>query len=247
MKAIVYVGHGIRSAKGNDQFLSFMKETIQEVDIPIQEVGFLESFPPTSEQAIANAVRKGATEICLMPVLLLMGVHAKFDLPALIDLASKKYPHVRFSYGKPLGPDPIAAKILANRLVEKGFNRMEHSAVLLTGHGSRVKETAIQFGELTDLLKIEMGFDTVFPCYLKSNSPLFIDALQRLLLLRYDKIYVLPYLLFSGGYTEIMKRMADNIVKNASNSEIIHCESLRFHYLLRSLLVKRVQESLRQG
>ena len=47
MKAVLYICHGSRIREANEQAISFIQQVMKRVDIPIQEIGFLELSEPT--------------------------------------------------------------------------------------------------------------------------------------------------------------------------------------------------------
>ncbi|MFZ7942642.1 sirohydrochlorin chelatase, partial [Neobacillus sp. 19] len=192
MEAIIYIAHGSRLSKANGKFIDFIKKVMKKASAPQQAYGFLEHAEPSAAQAIEACIEKGASEITVVPVFLLPGIHANFDIPVELE----RYPNIVFHYGKPLGVDAIMVDILADRLAEAGFGEQANEAVLLVGHGSRVPEAAIEFEKLAlDLAQklachVHTGFVT---------TPTFYHDTVRNLAGR--KIFILPHFLFSGGYT----------------------------------------------
>lgn len=237
MKALIYIGHGSRTHQSNEQFSAFIKQIMPQIDADIQEVGFLESASPSISEAAAACAEKGASEILVMPVLLLAGIHSTKDIPEEIAKMKERYPHVSFHYGRELGPDPLAAKILAERVRSVYFDEDESKkAVLLIGHGSRGKASERQLIELGYLLKIELNSQHVFPCFLKEGSPGYQEELQSVVKLGYETIYTIPHLLFTGIFTKRIKEMTENAAAN-----VIHSEPLGFHPKLAELLIKRTK------
>lgn len=89
MQAILYVAHGSRVKAGVEQAKIFLKSVQQEIEIPIQEICFLELATPTIADGIASCINRGATAIAIVPILLLAAQHAKHDIPSEIDKAKK--------------------------------------------------------------------------------------------------------------------------------------------------------------
>lgn len=242
MKAVLYIGHGSQSHRSNEQFYSFIDKVRPLVNVSIQEIGFLECTSPSIEEAVAACVSKGASEIYVVPVLLLAGIHSKVDIPNEIANEQKHYLDVRFYYGKVIGPDVLIAEILAERAWEHGFNKAaDKAAVLLIGHGSRASESELQLTELAQLLSKVLKSPHIFPCYLKQSSPSYKDEIRRVANLGYDKIYTIPHLLFTGIFTKRIKEMAGDI-----SQEVIHCEPLGFHANLVHLIANRTKGELEQ-
>ena len=61
MKAVLYICHGSRIGEANEQAISFIHQVMKKVDIPIQEIGFLELTEPTIAGSFERCVKKGAT------------------------------------------------------------------------------------------------------------------------------------------------------------------------------------------
>lgn len=93
MQAILYIAHGSRVKEGVEQAVNFLQGVQQEVTVPIQEICFLELATPTIAEGIASCIRKGATAIAVMPILLLAAQHAKHDIPKEMAKA-QNYTHM---------------------------------------------------------------------------------------------------------------------------------------------------------
>ncbi len=192
MEAIIYIAHGSRKQEANEKFIAFIREVIQRSGATVQAFGFIEHAEPTIRQAIEECTEQGAREITVVPVLLLPGIHANEDIPA----ECKGYPTVVFHYSKPIGVDEIIVDLLYDRLSNAGFGHHADDTVLLVGHGSRDPAAAIEFEKLANELSFKTASE-VYTGYL-ITSVAYQDKLNELS----DKnVYILPYLLFSGGYT----------------------------------------------
>ena len=228
MDAIIYIAHGSRRAAANQKFISFINKAMKQSMAEIQAYGFLEHAEPSILQAIEACAQKGADRIIVVPVLLLPGIHTKVDIPAEIKKAEKLFPTIQFFCRAPLGSDGIMAAILQERLMAQGFENGNDEAVLLVGHGSREPEAAIEFQNLATLFeaKINKKVHTAF-----LTIPVFYhEKIEELRARSYKKIYVLPFLLFTGGFT----------VKLEMNDEdIIVCNPIGFDDKLIPLIQKR--------
>ncbi|MDQ0201614.1 sirohydrochlorin ferrochelatase [Neobacillus ginsengisoli] len=228
MEAIIYIAHGSRRTAANEKFISFIRRIKNKPGGAIHAYGFLEHAEPSISQAIEMCIDKGANKITVVPVLLLPGIHANEDIPNEF----KGYPDIVFRYAEPLGVDEIMVEVLMDRLKAAGFEQTEDNAVLVVGHGSREQETAIEFETLARRLSGEMNVE-VHTAYL--TTPVFyLEMVEKLV----DKrIYVLPYLLFSGGYKAKMEkelRMYDESIKL--------CDPVGFDEKLIPLIQKRAGE-----
>ncbi|WP_066071424.1 sirohydrochlorin chelatase [Neobacillus soli] len=229
MKATIYIGHGSRRAEANEKFISFIKKVMQPSTAVIQAFGFLEHAEPSIAQAVETCIKQGASEITVVPVFLLPGIHANKDIPA----QCKSYPDIVFRYGKPLGADEMMVEILGARLTAAGFEKRESEAVLLVGHGSREPAAAVEFEKLAQRMAEKIG-QQVHTSYV--TTPVFYHDMAAKFVDK--KVYILPYFLFSGGYTVKMKKELDG-----ASGDIIFCHQVGFDARLIPLIQKRAGEA----
>lgn len=240
MKAMIFVGHGSRTEEGNRSFIDFVSKAISELRPSIGAYAFLEKANPTIPTAINSCVDKGATEISIIPILLLSGIHANVDIPLEIEKAKLQFPDTSFYYASPIGIDEIMVHIVEKRLKEKGFQNQQDEKVLLVAHGSRDKGAEFEFEKLASLIG-EKYFDKIALGYLKA-SPNYRNVLQIQSKSTDQKIYIVPYLLFSGGFTLQIKRSIEEISLQFPIQKMILCNPIGFDRDLIALLRKRIDE-----
>lgn len=228
MDAVIYLAHGSQRSAANEKFVDFIKKAMQHSPISIQAYGFMEHAEPSIAQAIESCIEQGAKRMKVIPVFLLPGIHANVDIP--IELG--RYPDITFHYGKPLGVDDIMVDILVDSLADAGFGARDHEAVLLVGHGSRLPEAGAQFDRLA-LRLAEEAACIVHPAYV--TTPVYYQEMAAKL--AGMKIYILPHFLFSGGFTDKMKRELEWM-----GESIIFCEPVGFNEKLITLIEKRIAE-----
>ncbi|MDQ0156542.1 sirohydrochlorin chelatase [Robertmurraya andreesenii] len=228
MDAVIYLAHGSQRSAANEKFVDFIKRIMQHSPLSIQAYGFLENAQPSIAQTIESCIEQGARRITVVPVFLLPGIHTNVDIP--IELG--QYPDVIFHYGKPLGVDDIMVDILADKLADAGFGARDNEAVLLVGHGSRLPEAGAEFERLAISLA-EKARCSVHPAYV--TTPVYYQEIAAKLVEK--KIFILPHFLFSGGFTDKMKRELEWVEES-----IIFCEPVGFNERLIPLIEKRVAE-----
>lgn len=239
MEATVFISHGSRSEHGNKVFISFIEKVIPTVPSMMAGYGFLENAMPTIFDSVESCLIKGATSITVVPVLLLPGIHANVDIPEELKKISLKYPEVKISYGEPLGVNETILGIVMDRLKEQGFSGSESEAALLVGHGSRDPLAAAEFEKLAGRVqenvqsKVETGYITTVPFY--GEKLMASDESM--------KVYVLPFLLYTGGFTAKMKEAVNNVLIQYPEKEIVLCEPVGFDERLGKLLLQRVDEA----
>ncbi|WP_100372532.1 sirohydrochlorin chelatase [Bacillus sp. FJAT-45037] len=253
MRAILYVGHGSRVQAGNQQLMTFIEQVKGHFQhIAIQEHCFIELSEPTIAEGIAACVKKGATDIAVIPVLLLTANHAKLDIPREIDKAKLVYPQVSFTYGRPFGVEETLISILKKRLEQQGLpertarptdDEREDSIVLLVGRGSSDPDANSDLMKIGRLLWEEAPIADVEVCYIAATRPTVDQGLERLTRYPYKKVYVLPYLLFTGV---LMKGLQKKLThwSEETGIESILCQYLGFDDDMKNVLIRRVEEVL---
>ncbi|MEH7107727.1 sirohydrochlorin chelatase [Bacillus sp. JJ1764] len=226
MNAIIYVAHGSRRAKSNDLFVTFIQKVMATSQASIKEYGFLEHEEPSVNQAVNRCIQQGADQITVVPVFLAPGIHVNQDIPDILRSISG----VEFHLARPLGVDEIMVEILADRLKETQFDK--EAAVLLVGHGSRNAQAAIETECLAQRLKakishpVQIGYMTTSQFYHEKARELMDQT-----------IYILPYFLFTGGYTVKMKRELEKL-----GGDFKFCRPVGFDEKLIPLIQKRASE-----
>ncbi len=236
MEANLYIGHGSRTEAGNRQFAEFIGRTSSRLEVPIQEFAFLELAEPSIDEGISRCIEQGARRITAMPVLLSSGIHARVDIPAVLKRAAGSFPDVEFVYGDVLSRGAGMADILAGKLAEKGFRGDGTEAILLTGHGSRTDKEAKELEKLAGGLLKNHGAGTVRTCYLKEAQPSYPDVLGTMVKEPFDTIYILPYLLFTGKFTERMEKTAAEIQRISPLKSLVMCNAVGFDAGLEEVL-----------
>lgn len=93
-------------------------EAARQAGFALWQEAFLELAEPTLAQAVERLAGRGARRIVVTPYFLVMGVHLKNDLPALLAEASAASPDLELILSEPLGGHPALAKALAERAAE---------------------------------------------------------------------------------------------------------------------------------
>jgi sirohydrochlorin ferrochelatase len=140
------------------------------------ELGHIELNEPALPQTLAALPRDA--EVVLVPLLFGHGHHVKHDVPrALADAA-----HLRGTVAGPLGPHPLLAEALHERLTEavRG-GRHGPDAVVLAAAGSRDPESADDTRRIARALRERLGDGTpVLPAYASAARPTVPEAVRTL-------------------------------------------------------------------
>lgn len=239
MQAVLYVCHGSRVKEAGKQAKFFIQQCMKIVDVPLQEICFLELEQPSIAEGFARCIEKGATKIAVVPVLLLTAVHAKQDIPDELQALQNRYPDVSISYGRPLGVHEQIPSILLERIGKERIGR--GAKVLLVGRGSSDPDVRRDMQHIASLVENAYPFQKVEICFLAAAKPSFQEGLQRALLYHRNQVFVVPYLLFTGRLMMEIERT----IKQFHRSNVVLCSFLGYHPSLVEVLKQRTEEAIR--
>ncbi|MGE7184425.1 sirohydrochlorin chelatase [Peribacillus sp. NPDC006672] len=246
MEAILYICHGSRVKEASAQAIDFIKVCMAAQPNSIQEYCFLELETPTIEDAYERCVQKGAKKIIAIPVLLLTAVHAKYDIPVILNKMKKRFPAVDLRYGRPIGVSDKMVDILVERLEETKERVAEDSLLLLVGRGSSDPDVKRDLGRLADLLSNRFPKSRVQECYLTAASPSFEEALDFAEESRPNQVFIIPYLLFTGILMKSIETRLKKIQKK-ERQKIILCRYLGYHPKIEYAISERIHEVSGEG
>ncbi|WP_458414086.1 sirohydrochlorin chelatase [Schinkia sp. CFF1] len=248
MKAVLFVGHGSQDPEGNEEVRQFIHKMKPQLDSSLLiETCFLEFETPTVNQGLDTCVRKGATEVFVIPIMLLQAGHSKIHIPACIDEAKEKYSHVRFTYGRPIGIHDAALEICMDRLQEIELNESveDHdTAIILLGRGGSDPDANSDLYKITRLLWEKLNYCLVEPAFMGVTKPLINEVVERCVLLGAKKVVILPYFLFTGILIKRLENMIVGYEQQYSNCEFTLAGYFGYHQKLQTILLDRVGEAL---
>ncbi|MCM3109505.1 sirohydrochlorin chelatase [Lederbergia lenta] len=242
MQAVLYIGHGSRVKAGVREAIHFIEKAKAHIDVSIQEVCFLELAEPNIMEGITQCVERGATQIAIIPILLLTAGHAKEDIPIEIEKAKMKYPQIRFTYGETFGIHPKLIDSLYDRILEQNVEISSNAMILLVGRGSSDPVVKQDLSQIANCLKETYHFQKVDICFLYGAKPHFDEALIKLQKAKHKQVFIIPYLLFSGLLMNGIEKKISQI--KGENQQLILCETLGYHPNFQTVLLERVNELL---
>ncbi|WP_374723785.1 sirohydrochlorin chelatase [Calidifontibacillus erzurumensis] len=249
MKAILFVGHGSQDPEGNEevrQFINDMKPLLDER--LLVETCFLEFEHPTVNEGLDTCVRKGATEVYIIPMMLLPAGHSKIHIPACLDEVKEKYPNIRFIYGRPIGIHEAALEICLDRLVEIGVditNVNPEMGIILLGRGGSDPDANSDLYKIARLLQERLkNIPIVEPAFMGVTTPLADEAVRRTVLIGAKKIVILPYFLFTGILIKRMENMIHRFKEQYPTCDFSLAHYFAFHEKLKTIFLDRVKEAL---
>jgi sirohydrochlorin ferrochelatase len=103
-RAYVVIAHGSREAGSNRAFLKVVAR-LKSFEKGVFGA-FLELARPSIPEALEAAVKKGASEVVVVPLLLFPGRHAAGDIPRIVRESARRHRNVRFVVKKALAHHP---------------------------------------------------------------------------------------------------------------------------------------------
>lgn len=235
---LIAVAHGTAHAPG----LRTLAELVARLRFlqPGLEVGlgFVSSAEPHPARLLSDLAERGVPEAVVLPLFLGSGYHVGHDIPEAVRAASA----LRVRTARPLGPDPVLAEVIADRLAEAGATLFGTQVVLVAAGSKNPRANADAF-VMAGMLSERLGTQ-VRTAFLTAAEPSATHLLTRLAR-RGRPVAAAGYLLAEGGYTQ---RLADIAVlaglePGAARTPRVS-GPLGAHELLARLLLRRYDEAL---
>ncbi|MFI5976164.1 sirohydrochlorin chelatase [Streptomyces sp. NPDC051452] len=153
---------------------------------------FLDLLAPSLTEALARL--RG--EVILVPLLLGAGYHVRVDIPEALASAL----HLRARVAGALGPHPLLADALNDRLAEAGWGT-DDGPVVLASAGSTDPDANADAAAMASLLRVRLASrHDVLPAYLCAAGPSPAEAVAALRAEGHSRIAVAPYLMGPGFF-----------------------------------------------
>lgn len=111
-RAVLIISHGSQFSKTKEEIDAVVAKLKAKSKIEIFEYAFLDIESPSIPDGIKTCVKRGATEICVLPNFLNSGRHLDVDIPRIIEEARKKYPRISITTTHPIGQHPKMIDLL---------------------------------------------------------------------------------------------------------------------------------------
>jgi len=196
------VGHGTRDPVGVRSLLQIV-DAVRTAAAPVEVTpAFVELAEPDARTALAGI--SGDRRAVLVPLLLSSGYHDRVDLPAAIAAARPGTAHAPV-----LGPDPLLAVALTDRLHEAGCRPGD--AVVLAAAGSSDPAAVEAVRTQAALLAAELGTD-VSVGFGSAAEPTVPAAVAEARRTGADRVVIAPYLLAPGHFADQLTRAGADLV-----------------------------------
>jgi sirohydrochlorin ferrochelatase len=186
---LLLVAHGTHSAQGSATIHALAREVAaQRTDVRVRLC-----FLDVGEPSLVAALARTQVGTVLVPALLSTGYHVLSDIPGA--LAGR--PDVRLA--RHLGPDPLLATALADRLAEAGGPPA--ATTLLVAAGSSRPEAATELARAASLLSARLGVAV--------GTATLAEDLASVLAAQQAPVRVATYLLSAGRFYDQLRDAAN--------------------------------------
>lgn len=245
MKAILYIGHGTRSKKGAEEAKTFIQRVMGRVDVPIQEISFLELTEPLIGEGFMRCVERGATEITVVPLFLLVAGHIKQDIPLALFSLEAKYPHIQVNVKDPFGVQGEILDAVAELIRIIAVNLVPQDHLLIVGRGSSDPGIHADLWVIANGIRERLGIGHVSICYLAAAEPRLSEGLETITQRATGRIIVVPYLLFSGLlFAEVNKAVRK---RQKKGQQILLTGPLSGHRVIEDIVIDRATSMENNG
>jgi len=216
-------------------------------------LSFVSKAEPRPDAVLGELAKRGAREAVVLPLFLGSGYHVRHDIPAAVQAAAKtaamagapgrdRAARMRVHVARALGPDPMLAQVLAERLAAV-CGRLFGTEVVLAAAGSLDPAATADAVAMASLLAERLGMP-VRTAFLTAAEP-SVSALLARLCRRGRPVAVATYLLAEGGYTQ---RLADIAALSGLEPGAVRtprvAAPIGSHELVARLLLRRYDRAL---
>jgi len=245
--ALVIAAHGSRDGSGVDEFWTFAQDWKRLRPDRLQAAGFLEFARPTIGEAIDGLVDEGASQVTVVPAMLMAAGHVKNDVPSEVHDARARHPGLAFRMARPLDIHPAVLELCHVRYREALSGLPEVPAaetlLLLVGRGTTDPDANANIARVSRFLWESYGVGWAGVAFSGLASPGVDEALAVCRRLGFRRVVVQPYFLFDGV---LLKRIAEATRRHAGadpSTEFVMVSHLRSHPLLVEAFEARAHEA----
>ncbi|OHT88975.1 sirohydrochlorin chelatase [Mycobacteroides saopaulense] len=187
MAELVLVAHGTRSAAGVENIAALAEAVSRRVGSV--RTAFVDVLGPTPSEVLATIDGPAV----LLPAFLASGYHVHHDIPHHVEVSG----HPEVAVTQALGPDPVLATVMAERLREAGWRRGD--AVVLAAAGSSDSRARQEVHTAASMLARHTG--PVKVGYIATGEPRVADVVSQSRAAG-RRVFIASYLLAQGLFQQ---------------------------------------------
>ena len=203
-------------------------------------LSFVSSADPRPAEALAELAGAGEKEAVVLPLFLSSGYHVRHNIAEAVRSVEGRA--FRVHTARPLGPDPMLANALTDRLAAVA-GRVFGTEVVLAAAGSNDRRANAEGVGMAGLLAERLGMP-VRSAFLSGTEPTVESVLTRLSR-RGRPVAVASYLLAEGSYSQRLGDIAALAGLEPESTRTPRVAApLGSHELVARLLVRRYDQAL---
>lgn len=188
MAEFVLVAHGTRSAAGVENIAALAEAVSRRVGSV--RTAFVDVLGPTPSEVLSTIDGPAV----LLPAFLASGYHVHQDIPEHVELSG----HPDVAVTQTLGPDPVLASVMTERLREAGWRRGD--AVVLAAAGSSDPRARHEVHTAASMLACHTG--PVKVGYIATGEPRVSDVVAEVRATTGRPVFIASYLLAHGLFQQ---------------------------------------------
>ena len=247
---VMICGHGSRSQSAVDEFATLADKLPAYLPDDWQtEYGYLEFANPVIRDGLDKLREAGCTRILAVPGMLFAAMHAKNDIPTVLNTYAQKH-GIDISYGRELGVDPKMIAAAAGRITEAvsaanskhGPVDLHDTCLVVIGRGASDPDANGNVAKIARMLHEGIGFGWCEVGYSGVTFPLVEPCLTHAAKLGYKRIIVFPYFLFSGILIDRIYGFTDQVAAENPGIQFVKAGYLGDHASVLETFAERIIE-----
>jgi sirohydrochlorin cobaltochelatase len=247
---VMICGHGSRSQSAVDEFATLADKLPAYLPDDWQtEYGYLEFANPVIRDGLDKLRAAGCTRILAVPGMLFAAMHAKNDIPTVLNTYAAKH-GMQISYGRELGVDPKMIAAAAGRIqdavaaanIKHGPVHLHDTCLVVIGRGASDPDANGNVAKIARMLHEGIGFGWHEVGYSGVTFPLVEPCLSHAAKLGYKRIIVAPYFLFSGILIDRIYGFTDQVAADHPDIQFVKAGYLGDHPKVLETFAERIIE-----